>query len=62
MGRALRLGLDRADARALAAVSAVRLLLMPLASIALVKGASRPPEPALSVLLLAVLNRKERGV
>jgi len=34
----LRLGLGRADARALAVVAAVRLLLMPLASIAIVKG------------------------
>lgn len=36
--RAARLGLDAADARALLAVAVVRLLVMPLATIAVVKG------------------------
>lgn len=36
--RSMRLGLSRVDARALAAVAVVRLLLMPAASIVLVKG------------------------
>jgi hypothetical protein len=40
--RALRLGLDAADARALLAVAVVRLLVMPLATIAVVKGAPAP--------------------
>ncbi len=39
--RALRLGLDPVEARMLAAVALVRLLIMPLASIFIVKGAGR---------------------
>lgn len=46
--RALRLGLDAADARALLAVALVRLLVMPLASILVVKGGQRR-RPGLSV-------------
>lgn len=65
MRRALRLGLEPIDARALAAVALVRLLIMPLASIALVRGekltrpcARRKPEappfqpPTCTVLML----------